>query len=349
LFPWISDLLSPTIGAFRLLRSDMLLMALGSCAAFFVTVLGIPRVARWLPRDRGRAFAVDADKSVGKPMGAGLFFVAVFALAVFLFLPWRLDVLLFVGVMLLASGIGLVDDATGGLSEYQLAFFDFLVAGLSAWLLVSGEGTIALWLPLISGSFELPSLAVFLIFTAVIWISINATNCSDGVDGLSGSLSVVSLVFLAFLLYGVVGDKATAGYLLIPFDPRTGLWASLAIIMVGGVAGYLWHNAPPSSVLMGDAGSRPLGLLIGMLVCASHNVLLIVVVGLVILANGATGIAKLALKRFFNVLVLGRVRFPLHDHFRKEVGWTGSQVLVRFVIAHLIVSALLYALLLKVR
>jgi len=92
-----------------------------------------------------------------------------------------------------------------------------------------------------------------------------------------------------------------------------------------------------------------LGLLIGMLVCASHNVLLIVVVGLVILANGATGIAKLALKRFFNVLVLGRVRFPLHDHFRKEVGWTGSQVLVRFVIAHLIVSALLYALLLKVR
>lgn len=349
MFPWISDVLSPTIGAFRLLRSDMLLIALGACAAFLITVLGIPRIARFLPRDRGRAFAVDADKSVGKPMGAGLFFVAVFAFSVVLFVPWRLDVLLFVGVMLLASGIGLIDDATGGLSEYQLAVFDFLVAGLSAWLLVSGEGSTALWLPLISGSFELPTFVVFLIFTGVIWISINATNCSDGVDGLSGSLSVVSLVFLAFLLYGVVGDKATAGYLLIPFDPRTGLWASLAIIMVGAVAGYLWHNAPPSSVLMGDAGSRPLGLLIGMLVCASHNVLLIVVVGLVILANGATGIAKLALKRFFNVLVLGRVRFPLHDHFRKEVGWTGSQVLVRFVIAHLIVSALLYALLLKVR
>ena len=327
----------------------MLLIASGACAAFLVTVLGIPRIAPYLPRDRGRAFAVDADKSVGKPMGAGLFFVAVFALAVFLFVPWRLDILLFVGILLLASGVGLVDDATGGLSEYKLAFFDLLAAGLSAWLLVNGAGTVELWLPLIRGSFALPWFVVFPIFAGVIWISINATNCSDGVDGLSGSLSVVSLVFLAFLLYGVVGDRATAEYLLIPFDPQTGLWASLAFIMVGCVAGYLWHNAPPSAVLMGDAGSRPLGLLLGVLVCASHNVLLIVVVGFVILANGATGIAKVALKRFFKVLVFGRIRFPLHDHFRKEVGWTGSQVLMRFVIAHLILSALLYALLLKVR
>jgi len=327
----------------------MLLIASGACIAFLVTVLGIPRIAHYLPRDRGRAFAVDADKSVGKPMGVGLFFVAVFAVTVFLFVPWRLDVLLIVCVLLLASAIGLIDDATGGLSEYKLAFFDLLAAGLSAWLLVGGASTIDLWFPLVRGAFPLPSFLVFLVFTGVIWISINATNCSDGVDGLSGSLSAVSLVFLAFLLYGVIGDKATAGYLLIPFDPRAGLWAGVAFIMVGCLAGYLWHNAPPSSVLMGDAGSRPLGLLLGVLVCASHNVFLIVVVGFVILANGATGIAKVTLKRFFNILVFGRVRFPLHDHFRKEVGWAGSQVLLRFIIAHLIVSALLYALLLKVR
>ena len=349
LFPWLSDVLSPDIGAMRLLRSDMLLIALGACSAFLVTVLGIPRIAAYLPRDRGRAFAVDADKSVGKPMGAGIFFAAVFAVAVLLFVPWRPDVVLFVGVLLLTAGIGLVDDRTGGLSQYQLAFFDLLAAGLSAWLLVNGADTIDLWLPLIRGSFGLPTFVVFLIFTCVIWISINAMNCSDGVDGLSGSLSVVSLVFLGFILYGVVGDRATADYLLIPFVPGTGAWASIAFIMVGCLAGYLWHNAPPSTVLMGDAGSRPVGLLIGVLVCASHNVLLIVVVGFVILANGGTGIVKIALKRFFNVLVFGRVRFPLHDHFRKEVGWTGTQVLMRFVIAHLILSALLYAVLLKVR
>lgn len=349
MFPWLSDLLSPTFGFLRLLRSDMFLIALGACGAFLTTVLGIPKITRYLPRDQGRAFAVDADKSVGKPMGAGIFFTAVFAVVVFLFVPWRSDILLFVTVLLLTAGVGLIDDRTGGLSQYQLAFFDLLAAGLSAWLLVNGTGTIDLWLPLISGSLGLPSIAVFLIFTVVIWISINATNCSDGVDGLSGSLSVVSLVFLGFLLYGVVGDKATADYLLIPFDPATGPWASIAFIMVGCLAGYLWHNAPPSTVLMGDAGSRPLGLLIGMLVCASHNVFLIVVVALVILANGGTGIAKVALKRFFKVLVFSRVRFPLHDHFRKEVGWTGTQVLMRFVIAHLILSAVLYAVLLKVR
>lgn len=333
----------------RLLRSDMLLIALGACSAFLATVLGIPKIAGRLPRDRGRAFAVDADKSIGKPIGAGIFFSVVFVVAVFLFVPWRLDLLLFLGILLLTAAIGFIDDRTGGLSQYQLAFFDLLAAALSAWLLVNGANTVDLWLPLVRGSFDLPSFAVFLLFLGVIWVSINATNCSDGVDGLSGSLSVVSLVFLGFLLYGVVGDKATADYLLIPFDPNTGPWASIAFIMVGCLAGYLWHNAPPSTVLMGDAGSRPLGLLIGVLVCASHNVLLIVVVGFVILANGGTGIAKIALKRFFKILVFGRVRFPLHDHFRKEVGWTGTQVLLRFVIAHLILSALLYAVLLKVR
>lgn len=349
MFPWLSDLLAPIIGVMRLLRSDMLLIALGAGSAFFATVLGIPRIVRYLPRDRGRAFAIDADKSVGKPMGAGIFFAMVFAVAVFLFVPWRVDILLFVGVLLLTAGIGLLDDRTGGLSQYQLALFDFLAAGLSAWLLVGGADAVDIWLPLVRGSFSLPSPLVVMIFTATIWISINATNCSDGVDGLSGSLSVVSLVFLGFVLYGVVGDQATADYLLIPYDPGTGIWASIAFIMVGCLAGYLWHNAPPSTVLMGDAGSRPLGLLIGVLVCASHNVLLIVVVGFVILANGGTGIMKVAMKRFFNVLVFGRVRFPLHDHFRKEMGWTGTQVLMRFVIAHLILSALLYAVLLKVR
>ncbi|WEK02793.1 MAG: hypothetical protein P0Y65_11290 [Candidatus Devosia phytovorans] len=349
MLPFLSDLLSPFFGAMRLLGSDMLLIALGACSAFFVTVLGIPRIVHRLPRDRGRAFAVDADKSVGKPMGAGLFLMLVFAAAVLIFVPWRADLVLFLGVLLLAAAVGFVDDATGGLSQYQLAAFDLLAAGLSAALLVGGTTTVDLWFPLVSGSFTLPAFAVFLLFLGVIWIAINATNCSDGVDGLSGSLSVVSPVFLGFLLYGVVGDEATATYLLIPFDARTGLWASLAFIMVGGLAGYLWHNAPPSTVLMGDAGSRPLGLLVGVLVCASHNVLLIVVVGFVILANGGTGIVKIALKRFFRILVFGRIRFPLHDHFRKQAGWTGTQVLMRFVIAHLILSALLYAVLLKVR
>src|SRR5690606_5859183 len=123
----------------------------------------------------------------------------------------------------------------------------------------------------------------------------------------------------------------------------------MAFLMVGCIAGYLWYNAPPSQVLMGDAGSRPIGLLIGMLVVATNNPLFLVLVGSVLLLNGTTGLLKVALMRFFGLKVLAGVRFPLHDHCRKELGWTNSQVLVRFMLVHLGVSALLVMLVLKVR
>ena len=325
------------------------MIATGAAAGFLLCVFGLPRIIWMLPKDRGRAFAVESEKSVGKPLGAGIYLVAVFVLVSLVFIPWRADILFILPIILAASVVGIVDDWTGGLSEYLLAFFDLVVALLCSWILIGLDGSVDLWLPFVRGSFTLSLPVALPIFTGIVWLSINATNCSDGVDGLSGSLSVVSLIFLAFLLYGVVGDEVTATQLLIPYDASAGLWAHPAFIMVGCIAGYLWYNAPPSQMLMGDAGSRPIGLLVGILVCASHNVALIVVVGFVVLANGATGLFKVSLKRFFKILVFGQVRFPLHDHFRKEVGWTGTQVLFRFIIIHLIISAILYSLLLKVR
>jgi phospho-N-acetylmuramoyl-pentapeptide-transferase len=100
---------------------------------------------------------------------------------------------------------------------------------------------------------------------------------------------------------------------------------------------------------MGDAGSRPLGLLIGMLVVATGNPLFLLLVGSVIVFNGATGLVKVALMRFFGVKLFGSIRFPLHDHCRKELGWSNTQVLVRFMLLHLGLSALLTILVLKVR
>ena len=100
---------------------------------------------------------------------------------------------------------------------------------------------------------------------------------------------------------------------------------------------------------MGDSGSRPLGLLIGMLVVATGNPFFLLLVGAVIVLNGATGLVKVALLRFLGVRVLAGVRFPLHDHCRKALGWSNTQVLVRFMLIHLGVSALLVIVALKVR
>jgi phospho-N-acetylmuramoyl-pentapeptide-transferase len=123
----------------------------------------------------------------------------------------------------------------------------------------------------------------------------------------------------------------------------------MAFTMAGCLAGYLWHNASPSAVLMGDAGSRPMGFLMGMLVLASGNPFLIFVVAGVVLVNGATGLLKLALLRFFNIGIFKGVRYPLHDHVRHNLGWSNAQVLVRFMLLQAVVTPILLVFLFKVR
>ena len=206
-----------------------------------------------------------------------------------------------------------------------------------------------IWLPGWKEAITLPPWLSIPLTTGVIWLSINATNCSDGVDGVSGSLTATAILILGGLLYTVIGNQVVAGHLNIPVNPEGAGWAIMAFVMVGAVAGYLWYNASPSQVLMGDAGSRPLGLMIGLLVVATGNPLFLLLVGSVIVLNGATGLMKVALARFFGIRLLSSIRFPLHDHCRKELNWSNTQVLVRFMLLHLGVSALLIILVLKVR
>jgi phospho-N-acetylmuramoyl-pentapeptide-transferase len=100
---------------------------------------------------------------------------------------------------------------------------------------------------------------------------------------------------------------------------------------------------------MGDAGSRSIGLLLGVLVLASGNPFLIFVVAIVVLVNGATGLLKVALLRFFKISIFKTIRYPLHDHVRYCLGWSNAQVLVRFVLIQVVGTLLFLLLLLKVR
>ena len=134
-------------------------------------------------------------------------------------------------------------------------------------------------------------------------------------------------------------------------------WAIGLMTVAGGVAGYLWWNAEPSKVLMGDAGSRFLGLLVGVGVLASGNPLLVFALAPVVLVNGGGGLAKLVLLRLAKKLhmdvgeenVLRRVRFPLHDHCKKNLKWSNAQVLMRFVMLQVFLMPLLLLLFIKVR
>ncbi|MBP7648766.1 MAG: hypothetical protein KA085_13125 [Phenylobacterium sp.] len=335
-------------GPLRLFESFFFLAGIGFALCALTTWILLPRLWSRLPTDRGRAFAVNAEMSVGKPISAGLIFVSIFCAACLIFVPFGARCLLTLPLMLAAMLVGYFDDRRGGFSEYQLAVMDAAIA-VGAAMVIYGFEPVALWLPIWKGTLILGPWLSIPLASGIIWLSINATNCSDGVDGVSGSLTGTAILLLGGLLYAVLGNEVVAGHLNVPFTREGANWAIMAFLMVGCVAGYLWYNAAPSLVLMGDAGSRPLGLLIGMLVVATNNPLFLLLVGSVILMNGATGLVKVALLRFFGLKILAGVRFPLHDHCRKELGWSNTQVLVRFMLVHLGLSALLVILALKVR
>jgi phospho-N-acetylmuramoyl-pentapeptide-transferase len=291
---------------------------------------------------------VGAADSVGKPVGVGIIMTLIFVVTVALFSPVDAHIYFCIGAVVLASCVGYIDDRNGGLSELVLGLTDLLVALFVCVVLLWGHD-IKMWLPFTPLALDIPFWLALLIYAPVVWLCINAINCSDGVDGVSGTLSAVTICALGFILYMVVGDAANAKYLLIPFREDAASWAVVAALLGGIIVGYLWHNAPPSSALMGDAGSRPIGLFVGICIVVSGNPAMIFFVGPLILFNGATGLAKVALIRLFGLRILSSIRFPFHDHARKTLNWSNAQVLLRFLLIHLASLWFLVIILLKVR
>jgi len=348
LLPWLGHYLTQFFGPFRLFTSYIFLASIGVGIATLGTWYLLPRLWHYLPRDQGRVYAVNAQEAKGKPVGAGLIFVLLFALVVLLVVPFDWRVVGVVGVIVLSSIEGFLDDRAHGLSEYVLGAIDLAISVLGAIVLCQLH-TYEIWLPLVKTTLIIPPWVFIPLTALLLWVTINATNCTDGVDGLSASLSILAFVYLGGILYGIVGHAAISSYLLVPHYPDGANWALLAFIMVGCLSGYLWHNSLPSAVLMGDAGSRPLGLLLGLLVMAAGNPFLVVVLASVVLINGATGLLKVALLRFFRISIFKNIRYPLHDHVRHNLGWSNTQVLVRFVLVQAIGTPILLILLFKVR
>jgi phospho-N-acetylmuramoyl-pentapeptide-transferase len=346
---FISEYFSFYWGPLRLLESITVLSSVGALSAALLTLFVLPKVWHLATRDKGRNHAHNAEASIGKPLGVGIFMNIIFFVLVLVLVPWDPRFYICAAAILVASAVGLADDAKpGGFSELTLGLSDFVLAVVACFAILYGR-TLHLWLPFSSTHLELPFWAGVLIFSPVIWISVNALNCNDGVDGLSGMLSTITLTALGFVLYSVVGHIENSKYLLIPFNPDAPTWVIGTAIMCGTIMGYLWHNAPPSAALMGDAGSRPIGLFIGMVITVTGNPLMLLFVALMILVNGATGLLKVGLIRVFRVRIFKTIRFPLHDHMRKTLQWSNSQVLIRFTLIHFVTLLVLMMVLLKVR
>ncbi len=122
------------------------LSAIGFASCALITWIVLPKLWATLPTDRGRAFAVNADQSVGKPVSAGLIFVTIFAVAALIFVPFTARPLLTVPFVLAAMIVGYLDDRRGGFSEYQLAVMDLAIA-IGAAMTIYGMQPVSIWLP----------------------------------------------------------------------------------------------------------------------------------------------------------------------------------------------------------
>lgn len=355
----ISQYLTPFWGPFRLFQSHALLLAGGTFTAAILAWVLLPKLWNRLPRDRGKVLCKDLGgmASAGKPTGAGFLVSTIVLPVVLVFVPLAIWDFLAVVAIYAAMLFGYLDDrAEVPWGELKKGLLDAICAVAIAYFIAKGHSTLV-WLPFWKGMWVVPMWIYVPAAAFVLWFTMNATNCSDGVDGLAGTLTTIELVILAVMLYVVIGYKPVAHYFLLPCNPEAARWAILVMTVAGGFGGYLWFNAEPSKILMGDAGSRFLGILVGAGSLVTGNPFLVLAFAPVILVNGGGGLAKLVLLRLAKKLgrdisednVIRRIRFPLHDHCKKNLGWSNAQVLMRFTLLQLIVMPILLILLIKIR
>lgn len=302
-----------------------IVMLAGVILSFLGTFILTNALKDRLPSDQGRAFAVDGAKSAGKPRGAGIIFVLVFTAIALLFANFSIELLIYVALVVIEMITGYMDDAASKpWGEYLKGFLDLVVAILVAVTYIFYNGT-AVHLALFDISFELPVVLFAILVVALVWVAINVTNCSDGVDGLSASLVIVTLLSFYVAMMRMIPNE-DFGYVIILF--------------VMSLVAYLWFNATPSLLLMGDAGSRAMGIFVAITALKSGAPFLYILLSLVLLLDGGLGLLKVALIRFCKIHILKNTRTPLHDHVRKNVGWSNTQVVFRFVIIQAVISAI---------
>jgi phospho-N-acetylmuramoyl-pentapeptide-transferase len=162
----------------------------------------------------------------------------------------------------------------------------------------------------------------------------NAVNLTDGLDGLAIMPVMIAAATLGVISY-VVGNFNFSEYLGVHFVPGTGELLVFTAALFGGGLGFLWYNAPPAAVFMGDTGSLALGGALGAIaVCTKHEIVLAIVGGLFVVEALSVIIQVLYFKRTGKRVFL---MAPIHHHFEKK-GWAEPQIVIRFWIISLILA-----------
>jgi len=353
--------------------TGLILRMAGAAVVSFLLVLVLgPKTIRFLIRSRlgDRPEFDHADlneltrhKSNTPTMGGVLVVIAIF-LGVILFadmgnmyIRMALFALVWLGLL------GGVDDwiklrhsagkgTRDGLRMWEKILFQIgLAVLLGIYMRWYGLGSLPaqrFYFPFSSASVSLEGLPVVFVLIAVATMvgTSNAVNLTDGMDGLAaGCVCIVTIVLL--LLAWIAGVREWSGLFHLPLVPKAAEMTVLCAAMFGATMGFLWYNAPPAQVFMGDAGSLPLGGLIGYIAVVIRQELLLIIIGGVFVMEVLSVLMQVGYfrltrpgpgmpgKRLFRIA-------PLHHHFHLG-GWAETKVVIRFWIVGIILAGIAIA------
>jgi phospho-N-acetylmuramoyl-pentapeptide-transferase len=327
-------------------------------AQLVVVAMG-SRFIRWMQTKQGKGQPIRKDgierhilEKAGTPTMGGLMILAGMVVGT---LMWADLTNLYVWVALLVTVsfglLGFLDDyakvtkqTTDGLSGRARLIIEFLIAGAATYAMVVGAAPGA-HPPTLATSLVFPlfkDLVInlgwfYLAFAGIVIVgAANAVNFTDGLDGLAIVPVMIAAATFGVIAY-LVGNFRFSDYLELHFVQGVGELAVFSGAIIGAGMGFLWYNAPPAKIFMGDTGSLALGGALGTIaVACKHEIVLAIVGGLFVMELLSVVIQVAYFKR------TGRRVFlmaPIHHHFEK-LGWAESTVVVRFWIVAIVLAML---------
>ena len=334
-------------GILNLIRYLSFRAGAASATALLIGLLLGPWLIGWLRAKQGKGQPIRDDgpqshlAKRGTPTMGGLLILTSVAISVLLWMDLRNQ---YVWACLLVTGgfgvIGWLDDYDkvrkahhAGLSGKTRLALEFLIAGVATFLIVRTGGT-GLHLPFVKET--VVDLGWFyILFGAFVIVAFgNAVNLTDGLDGLATMPVIIASIAFLLITY-LVGNARFANYLGIPHVPGAGDPTVLCLAIVGAGLAFLWFNAPPAAVFMGDTGSLALGGALGAIAVATHHEFVLAIVGGLFVVEALSVVIQVAVYKRTGKRVF--LMAPIHHHF-EHLGWSEPTVVIRFWIISFVLA-----------